>query len=58
MSTLHHSFNDIAKSASAKKADQPNYPPPFSIRFTFEECQSRRKKGQFPGVKLVSLFVS
>jgi len=37
MSTLHHNFNDIAKRASAKKADEPNYPPPFSIRFTFEE---------------------
>lgn len=37
MSTLHHNFNDIATYASASKADEPKYPPPFSIRFTFEE---------------------
>jgi hypothetical protein len=33
MSTLDHNFNDIA----AQKAEKPKYPPPFSIRFTFEE---------------------
>ncbi len=33
MNSLDHSFNDIA----AQKADKPKYPPPFSIRFTFEE---------------------
>jgi len=38
MSTLHHNFNDIANITSAKdKVDKPKYPPPFSIRFTFEE---------------------
>lgn len=37
MSTLHHNFNDIAKNTSVKKTDEPKYPPPFSIRFTFEE---------------------
>jgi len=33
MSTLDHNINDIA----ARKAEKPKYPPPFSIRFTFEE---------------------
>ena len=33
MSTLDHNFNDIA----VQKAEKPKYPPPFSIRFTFEE---------------------
>ena len=33
MSTLDHNFNDIA----AQKAEKSTYPPPFSIRFTFEE---------------------
>lgn len=37
MSTLHCNFNNIALNTSAKKADKPKYPPPFSIRFTFEE---------------------
>ena len=33
MSTLDHNFNEIAD----QKAEKPKYPPPFSIRFTFEE---------------------
>ncbi|WP_171136498.1 hypothetical protein [Ruegeria sp. HKCCC1038] len=33
MSTLDHNFNEIAEN----KARSANYPPPFSIRFTFEE---------------------
>ena len=33
MSTLDHNFNGIAED----KARSANYPPPFSIRFTFEE---------------------
>ena len=33
MSTLDHNFNEIAED----KARSANYPPPFSIRFTFEE---------------------
>jgi hypothetical protein len=37
MSTLDHSFNDIASNSESSKADEPKYPPPFSIRFTFEE---------------------
>ena len=37
MSTLDHNFNDIASRSESSKADQPKYPPPFSIRFTFEE---------------------
>ncbi|MDF1803211.1 hypothetical protein [Thalassovita sp.] len=37
MSTLNHKFNEIAACRSAKKADEKSYPPPFSIRFTFEE---------------------
>ncbi|ARC35985.1 hypothetical protein A6J80_05945 [Paracoccus yeei] len=31
MTSLHHDFNDLA----ARKA--PKYPPPFSLRLTFEE---------------------
>lgn len=37
MSTLRHNFNDIGGRKSAPKAEEPKYPPPFSIRFTFEE---------------------
>ncbi len=37
MSTLDHNFNDIAYLSENSKADEPKYPPPFSIRFTFEE---------------------
>ncbi len=37
MSTLDHNFNNIAFKSAKSKADVPNYPPPFSIRFTFEE---------------------
>lgn len=33
MSTLDHNFNEIAED----KARSASYPPPFSIRFTFEE---------------------
>lgn len=33
MRTLDHNFNEIAED----KARSANYPPPFSIRFTFEE---------------------
>ena len=37
MSTLDHNFNSIASNSAKSKADAPKYPPPFSIRFTFEE---------------------
>lgn len=37
MSTLDHNFNDIASRSASSEANQPKYPPPFSIRFTFEE---------------------
>jgi len=37
MSTLDHNFNSIASNSAKLKADAPKYPPPFSIRFTFEE---------------------
>jgi hypothetical protein len=37
MSTLDHNFNGIASRSASSKADQAKYPPPFSIRFTFEE---------------------
>lgn len=37
MSTLHHNFNEIAAKQAGSKAEKPKYPPPFSIRFTFEE---------------------
>lgn len=37
MSTLDHNFNNIASNEATPEADKPSYPPPFSIRFTFEE---------------------
>lgn len=37
MSTLDHNFNDIAAHAEKPEAEASKYPPPFSIRFTFEE---------------------
>ena len=37
MSTLDHNFNDIAPREASSEAVKPQYPPPFSIRFTFEE---------------------
>lgn len=37
MSTLDHNFNEIASKDASSKADKPSYPPPFSIRLTFEE---------------------
>ncbi len=37
MSTLDHNFNEIAPSKAKPGSDEPKYPPPYSIRFTFEE---------------------
>jgi hypothetical protein len=37
MSTLAHNFNKVANKSTSRDVDDPNYPPPFSIRFTFEE---------------------
>ena len=37
MSTLDHNFDRIASKSEKSKYDAPKYPPPFSIRFTFEE---------------------
>lgn len=37
MSTLDHNFNEIASRKAKSGADEPKYPPPYSIRFTFEE---------------------
>ncbi|SDL58839.1 MobC family plasmid mobilization relaxosome protein [Aliiruegeria lutimaris] len=37
MSILDRSFNDIAAHAPKPERGRPKYPPPFSIRFTFEE---------------------
>ena len=37
MSTLDHNFNDVAAKPAKPGTDGPKYPPPFSIRFTFEE---------------------
>lgn len=37
MSTLDHNFNDISKKPAENDAGKGKYPPPFSIRFTFEE---------------------
>lgn len=37
MSTLDHNFNDLSGKPAKDEAGKPKYPPPFSIRFTFEE---------------------
>lgn len=37
MSTLGHNFNDLSAKPAKKLAGKAKYPPPFSIRFTFEE---------------------
>ncbi len=37
MSSLARKLNDIADGKSAKAADKANCPPPYSIRYTFEE---------------------
>ncbi len=37
MSTLDYNFNDIAASVAKPEAETSKYPPPFSIRLTFEE---------------------
>ena len=37
MSTLDHNFNEIASGKARSTAEKASYPPPFSIRFTFEE---------------------
>lgn len=37
MSTLDHNFNEIPAKKAASAAENPKYPRPFSIRFTFEE---------------------
>lgn len=37
MSTLDGNFNDIAAGSTKPEPDGKRYPPPFSIRFTFEE---------------------
>lgn len=37
MSTLDRNFNDLSAKSAKKLAGKVKYPPPFSIRFTFEE---------------------
>ena len=37
MSTLDHNFNEIAAPAEIPATETSKYPPPFSIRLTFEE---------------------
>ena len=37
MSTLNHNFNQIAAPTAKPETDASKYPPPFSIRLTFEE---------------------
>jgi len=37
MSNLDHSFNGISQGGTGTDAGRAKYPPPFSIRFTFEE---------------------
>lgn len=49
MSTLDHNFNDIAGHASKPKAEATKYPPPFSIRLTFEErARLDSERGRMP----------
>lgn len=37
MSHYHHDFNSLSAHPAKRKAGEKTYPPPFSIRFTFEE---------------------
>lgn len=37
MSTLDHNFNDLSAKPAKESAGKTKHPPPFSIRFTFEE---------------------
>ena len=37
MSTLAHNFNKVADRPTTRGVDDPYFPPPFSIRFTFAE---------------------
>lgn len=37
MNTLDHKFNDLSAKPAEDEAGKTKYPPPFSIRFTFEE---------------------
>ena len=37
MSTLDHNFNEIGSRNAQTGSEEPKYPPPYSIRFTFEE---------------------
>jgi hypothetical protein len=37
MSILGRSFNNIAADSPKPTREEPKYPPPYSIRFTFEE---------------------
>lgn len=37
MSTLDRNFNDLSAKPAKDEAGKTKYPPPFSIRFTFEE---------------------
>lgn len=49
MSILGRSFNEIAAHAPELKRDKPKYPPPYSIRFTFEErAQLDAERGRQP----------
>lgn len=49
MSTLDHNFNNLAPEGAQLRPDEPKYPPPFSIRFTFEErARLDEKRGREP----------
>lgn len=49
MSTLDHNFNNLAPDRDQTGVDEPKYPPPFSIRFTFEErAKLDEKRGRQP----------
>ncbi len=54
MSTLGHNFNEVASESVRRKADAPNYPPPFSIRFTFEE---RARLDEARGRKALAAYI-
>lgn len=49
MSILGRSFNEIAAHAAEPTREKPKYPPPYSIRFTFEErAQLDTERGRQP----------
>jgi len=50
MTTSHHDFNNLA----SPEADEPKYPPTFSLRFTYEE---RALLDELAGDKPLSVYI-